>query len=137
MRLFLVLIFSLSILSCEKNLDPIGREIFLETSKDSYELDDSVNIYLINVSNEPVFSHGYGQISKKINNEWSEFQRTVPLMNEPTREYKDHKNLLWTLRFQDTGLYKYRMYFSWDYESRVKDDLGWLYTNTIEIKIGT
>ena len=137
MRLFLVLIFSLSILSCEKNLDPIGREIFLETSKDSYELDDSVNIYLINESNESVFSHGYVKMSKKIGNEWSEFQQVVPWQNYPTREYKDHKNLVWTLKFQDTGLYKYRMFFSWDYKGKVIDDLGLLYTNTIEIKFGT
>ena len=137
MRLFLILIVSLYILSCEKNLDPLGRVVFIETSKDIYELSDSVNIYLINESNESVFSHGYFYISKKIGNEWSEFQRTVPYMNEPTREYKNRKNLVWTFTFQDTGQYKYRMNFSWDYEGKVKDNLGLLYTKTIKIKIGT
>ena len=39
--------------------------------------------------------------------------------------------------FGDTGLFKYRMYFTWDKGGQHKNDLGWIYSNPFQIINGT
>jgi hypothetical protein len=141
MRTVLIIFLFFFIFSCEKNFEPLGDgEVYLETNKVVYSTVDSIQTYLINNSGRSVFSHPPGEwyLCKYINEEWETiFPTFLPAVVLPPHEWKNPQMLVFSRSFPDTGLFRIRMYLSWDKETDFKDELGWIYSNKFQIKIGT
>jgi len=135
-----IVLLLLFIFSCEKNVEPISSQVYLETNKDIYTTDDSICTYLVNNSNLTVFSHPPGEWSlhKKIDDEWILIYPTLVIaVVLPPKEWNSGRMLVFKRTFQDTGLFRIQMPLSWDKEYKEIDDLGLVYSNTFNIKIGT
>jgi hypothetical protein len=140
MRCWLILILIFFIFSCEKNYESLGEDDFyLETSQDSYLVGDTVKIYLVKNSEIPLYYELPGGFSKKIDDSWSEFDHqwlsTIPII--PSKRVMNSQRILVISRtFQDSGLFKYRLYISRDNEENSESNLGYILSNIIEIRNG-
>jgi hypothetical protein len=141
MRFVLLILFVSLIISCEKNYEPLGDgNVFLETTQDSYFIGDSVQIYLVNESDRPVYFDRPGGwvLSKKVGGEWQVIESAViALVLFPSNKLQGYRNLVFQRAFQDTGLYKVRFFLSWDKEGKYRDGLELIITSPFEIKNGT
>ena len=140
MRVLFTIIFSLFLISCEKNIEPVGEGVVsLESNQEIYAVGDTVQIYVINESNRSVYSFSPSAwgFSKYSDGEWKQLNYALPQMEPKPVEHKYHKSVIQKHTFQDTGLYRYQRYLFWDREAKFKDGLGMLISNVFEIKIAS
>jgi hypothetical protein len=138
MRLLFILVFSFFLISCEKNNEPLKEgEVILSLSQESYEVGDSVEIFLIKMTDKPVYSHPPSDwvLSKLVNDTWEAIAPiNIPAVWLPPNEFKERKTLVFTRIFQNSGLYRYQLFLTWDKEGNRHDSPGWIISDTFEIK---
>ena len=136
MKILVIIIFTFFLISCEKNIEPLGGTVYLELNQEIYTVGETVEIYLINESRSSVYTRypsAWG-FSKYSDGKWAALDIALPQMEPIPIEHKPYKKIISRRTFQDTGLYMYQEVFYWD--PKFKDEVGMLISNEFEIKIG-
>ena len=77
-------------------------------------------------------------LSKKKGDDWvAVAPELLPAVVLPPFEWVESRRLAFRYVLYDTGFYKYQLFLSWDQKADYTDGLGWIFSNTFQIKSGT